>query len=153
RARLGRVGDVAGVLLSCFVDAQYVRAGLATCDSTGIERSRLHRSDRNMTTAEQSTGLRIRPDWLATRREEPLDADLAVVDAHHHLYDRPGLRYLFDDAYADFGSGHKVIGTVVVQARAMLRADGPGSMRAVGETEFVNGIAAMSASGIYGSSR
>jgi len=32
----------------------------------------------------------------------------------------------------------------------MFRADGPGELRAVGETEFVNGIAAMSASGGYG---
>jgi predicted TIM-barrel fold metal-dependent hydrolase len=35
----------------------------------------------------------------------------------------------------------------------MHRADGPEALRPVGETEFVNGIAAMSASGIYGSTR
>ena len=35
----------------------------------------------------------------------------------------------------------------------MYRADGPESLRPVGETEFVNGVAAMSASGAYGSAR
>src|SRR5262245_2569811 len=35
----------------------------------------------------------------------------------------------------------------------MMRAGGPAEMRPVGETEFVNGIAAMSASGIYGKTR
>jgi hypothetical protein len=42
---------------------------------------------------------------------------------------------------------------VFVQARAMVRAAGPVEMRPVGETEFVNGVAAMSASGIYGKTR
>jgi hypothetical protein len=35
----------------------------------------------------------------------------------------------------------------------MYRADGPVEMKPVGETEFVNGTAAMSASGQYGSTR
>ena len=35
----------------------------------------------------------------------------------------------------------------------MYRADGPGEMKPVGEVEFVNGIAAMTASGIYGKIR
>jgi predicted TIM-barrel fold metal-dependent hydrolase len=42
---------------------------------------------------------------------------------------------------------------VFVQARAMVRAAGPVEMRPVGETEFVNGVAAMSASGIYGKTK
>jgi hypothetical protein len=35
----------------------------------------------------------------------------------------------------------------------MYRADGPVEMKPVGETEFVNGTAAMSASGQYGPAR
>ena len=35
----------------------------------------------------------------------------------------------------------------------MFKADGPEAIRCVGETEFVNGIAAMSASGRYGKTR
>ena len=54
---------------------------------------------------------------------------------------------------ADTSSGHNILATVFVQARAMPRAAGPVEMRPVGETEFVNGVAAMSASGIYGKTR
>jgi predicted TIM-barrel fold metal-dependent hydrolase len=97
--------------------------------------------------------LPIRPDWLARRREEILEPALPIVDPHHHLWDRPDGRYLLDELLADTGSGHNVIATVFVQARAMVRARGPTALRPVGETEFVNGVAAMSASGIYGRTR
>jgi L-fuconolactonase len=40
-----------------------------------------------------------------------------------------------------------------VECGAFYKADGPVEMRVVGETEFVNGVAAMSASGIYGDMR
>jgi L-fuconolactonase len=76
-----------------------------------------------------------------------------IVDPHHHLWDRPGWRYLLDDILADIRTGHDVRATVFVQARAMHRADGPEAMKPVGETEFANGIAAMSASGAYGEVR
>jgi predicted TIM-barrel fold metal-dependent hydrolase len=46
-----------------------------------------------------------------------------------------------------------VLATVFVECMSMYRADGPESMRPVGETEFVNGIAAQSASGQYGETR
>ncbi len=91
--------------------------------------------------------LPVRPDWLATQPEEALDPGQKIIDPHHHLWDRPGWRYLLDDMLADIRTGHDVRATVCVQARAMHRADGPEAMRPVGETEFANGIAAMSASG------
>ena len=50
-------------------------------------------------------------------------------------------------------AGHRVVATVFLQCCAMHRADGPEALRPVGETEFVNGVAAMSASGIYGPPR
>jgi hypothetical protein len=43
--------------------------------------------------------------------------------------------------------------TVFIEARAMYRADGPEEMRSVGEVEFVQGMAAASASGLYGPGR
>jgi L-fuconolactonase len=92
-------------------------------------------------------------DPRAAQREEPLDPGQRIVDAHHHLYDRPGARYLLDDLLADLQCGHDVRATVFVQARAMLRAHGPEAMKPVGETEFANGVAAMSASGAYGGTR
>src|SRR5207244_2217370 len=88
------------------------------------------------------------------RRKEPiLEPELPIVDPHHHLWDRPGWRYLFDELRNDTGSGHNIVATAFIQARSMYRAGGPVEMRPVGETEFVAGIAAMSASGNYGPAR
>jgi predicted TIM-barrel fold metal-dependent hydrolase len=106
----------------------------------------------------------------AAGREAILEPDLPIVDPHHHLWDRPAAmtaalppprhgfeqvtrrvpRYLLDQLLADVGSGHNVRATVYMQCGSMYRADGPAAMRPVGETEFVNGIAAMTASGRYG---
>ena len=97
--------------------------------------------------------LPVRQDWLDRRQEPILEPELAIVDPHHHLWDRPDWRYLLDDLLRDVGSGHNILATVYVQARAMYRERGPEEMRPVGETEFVNGVAAMSASGIYGKTR
>jgi predicted TIM-barrel fold metal-dependent hydrolase len=54
---------------------------------------------------------------------------------------------------SDINSGHNVRATVYVDAHAMYRAGGPQAMRSVGEIEFVNGVAAMSASGLFGETR
>jgi predicted TIM-barrel fold metal-dependent hydrolase len=54
---------------------------------------------------------------------------------------------------ADIATGHNIRATVFVQCDAMYRADGHPDFAPVGETEFVNGIAAQSASGLYGPSR
>ncbi|MET7244413.1 amidohydrolase family protein [Methylobacterium sp. EM32] len=94
--------------------------------------------------------LGVRPDWLALTREPALEPDLPIVDAHHHLWDRPEGRYLFDDLLADMKAGHDVRATVFVQSRSMYRPDGPESLRPVGEVEFANGVAAQAASGLYG---
>jgi L-fuconolactonase len=97
--------------------------------------------------------LPVRQDWLDRYQEEILEPDLPIVDPHHHLNDRSGSRYLFDELLADLTSGHRVVATVFVQCFAMYRADGPEALRPVGETEFVTGVAAMSASGRYGPAR
>ncbi len=95
----------------------------------------------------------IRDDWLAQVRETVIEPELPICDPHHHLWDHPDSRYLLDELLADTGSGHNVVATVFVECASMYRAEGPEALRPVGETEFVNGIAAMSASGGYGSTR
>jgi len=96
-------------------------------------------------------------DWLALTVEAPIEPDLPICDPHHHLWDqntaRIAPRYLLDEILEDVGAGHNVVSTVFIECGAMYRADGPEPLRPVGETEFVNGIAAMSASGIYGKAR
>jgi predicted TIM-barrel fold metal-dependent hydrolase len=91
-----------------------------------------------------------RPDWLALHEEEILDPARRIVDPHHHLWDRGGQRYLIEEITSDIASGHNVVATVYVEARSMYRAQGPDAFRPVGEVEFANGAAAMSASGGYG---
>jgi predicted TIM-barrel fold metal-dependent hydrolase len=95
----------------------------------------------------------VRPDWLDQRREAIIEPELPIIDPHHHLWDRPGNRYLFPELLADVGSGHNIRATCFEECREMYRADGPQELKSLGESEFVNGIAAMSASGKYGPSR
>jgi predicted TIM-barrel fold metal-dependent hydrolase len=91
-----------------------------------------------------------RPDWLAQYTEDVIDPRRPIVDPHHHLWDRGGQVYLLEDIVDDIASGHNIIATVYVEARSMYRARGPEALQPVGEVEFVNGAAAMSASGGYG---
>jgi predicted TIM-barrel fold metal-dependent hydrolase len=97
--------------------------------------------------------LPIRSDWLARRREDVIEPALPIVDPHHHLWYRPGNRYLLPDVLDDLAGGHAVRATVFIECHAMYRAGGPEALRSLGETEFATGIAAMSASGGYGSAR
>lgn len=105
----------------------------------------------------------------AAQAEAILEPDLPIVDPHHHLWDRRAVmaalpppkhgfehmlrlvpRYLLDELLADMKSGHNVIATVYMECGAMYRARGRDELKPVGETEFVNGVAAVSASGVYG---
>src|ERR1700746_3250167 len=101
--------------------------------------------------AAPSPHLPVRPDWLDRRREEIIEPDLAIVDPHHHLVERPETgRYLLPDLLADIGQGHNITATVYLEWVSMYRARGPVELRPVGEVEFANGVAAMAASGTYG---
>jgi predicted TIM-barrel fold metal-dependent hydrolase len=91
--------------------------------------------------------------WHARYAEAALEPDLPIVDAHHHMWDRPPEHYGLYELLEEFGGGHTVAASVFVECTAMFKADGPEMLRPVGETEYVNGVAAMSASGLYGSTR
>jgi L-fuconolactonase len=95
--------------------------------------------------------------WLELGREDAREPELPIIDPHHHLWDHwqkvvQG-RYLLDEMLEDLGGGHNIVATVFIECGEMFRADGPEALRCVGETEFVNGIAAMSASGRYGKTK
>ncbi len=107
---------------------------------------------------------------MAPQPETVLEPDLPIIDPHHHLWDHTtraapppthdferaiadSRLYLLPELLADLNSGHNVIATVFIECGSMYRADGPTAMKPVGETEFVNGVAAMSASGAYGAAR
>src|SRR3984893_4943381 len=93
-------------------------------------------------------------EWLDRPREEIIEPDLPIIDPHHHLVERPETgRYLLPELLADTGSGHNITATVYLEWLSMYRAAGPAELRPVGEVEFANGVAAMSASGTYGKTR
>src|SRR5665213_3199826 len=92
----------------------------------------------------------VNEEWLSQHCEEILEPELPIVDPHHHLWSRKGSVYLFPELLADLSSGHNIRATVFEECGSMYRAEGPEELRSLGETEFVTGVAAMSASGDYG---
>ena len=104
--------------------------------------------------------------------EEILEPELPIIDPHHHLWDlRPlvpafpeprhdfieaiagAAYYTFDELLADTGTGHNIIGTVFMECGAFYDAARDDALKSVGEVEFVNGVAAQGASGLYGDIR
>lgn len=101
-----------------------------------------------------------------------LEPDLPILDPHHHLWDLrpivpmfpeprhrfietlvPAAYYTFDQLHADVTSGHNVIGTVFMECGAFYNSSYGDALKPVGEVEYVNGVAAQSASGLYGDLR
>jgi L-fuconolactonase len=97
----------------------------------------------------------VREDWLKLTEEPILEPNLPIIDPHHHLWERKRAEdtYLLPQLLGDTGSGHDIRATIFVQCGEMYRANGPKEEQSLGETEFVTGIAAMSASGRHGKTR
>jgi predicted TIM-barrel fold metal-dependent hydrolase len=74
--------------------------------------------------------------------EKPLDADLPICDAHHHLWQRPPKDYLLNELLEDLRSGHRIVSTVAIECGYGYRLDGADEFKPLGETEFLEGIAA-----------
>jgi len=91
--------------------------------------------------------------WIASLQEEVLEPELPIIDPHHHLWLRNGYTYLLPELAADLACGHNIVATVFAECHSMYRQDGIEEQRSLGETEFVRGQAAMSASGEFGSAR
>jgi L-fuconolactonase len=91
--------------------------------------------------------------WHALTEEPIIDASLPIVDAHHHLWNRPPQRYELDEFFADICTGHNIRASCFVECTAMYKLEGREHLRPIGETEYVNGMAAVSASGFYGDVR
>jgi L-fuconolactonase len=86
-----------------------------------------------------------RDAWRAQVIEAPLEPDLPIVDAHHHLW--PESMSPLMEAYGPdvllsdkTESGHNIIATVFVEANTRYRAEGPAHLRPAGETEYVDQV-------------
>ncbi len=104
--------------------------------------------------------------------ETILEPDLPIIDPHHHLWDLRAMvgmfptphhhfiaalvdnaHYTFDQLHAHLTSGHNIIGTVFMECGAFYNGAYGDALKPVGEVEFVNGVAAQAASGLYGPGR
>src|SRR4051794_7325117 len=90
---------------------------------------------------------RVSNQWRSQVNESAIEPELAIIDAHHHVWDVSPSGPQFDpypaeDYFRDIvESGHNVIGSVYVEARSSYRAQGPEALRVVGETVYANAIA------------
>ncbi len=105
--------------------------------------------------------------------EEIIDPELPIIDPHHHLWDlRPiipafpeprhefleaiagAASYNFDALQADTkggsAAGHNIVATVFMECGAFYNPAYGDAGKVVGEVEYVNGVAAQGASGLYG---
>ncbi|AWW74627.1 amidohydrolase [Erythrobacter sp. KY5] len=99
-----------------------------------------------------------------------LEPELPILDPHHHLWDLrammpmfpeprhrfietlvPVAHYTFDQFSADVsGSGHNIVASVFMECGAFYNSAYGEAKKVIGEVEYVNGVAAQSASGLYG---
>jgi predicted TIM-barrel fold metal-dependent hydrolase len=84
--------------------------------------------------------------WLDRTVEKPMEPLLPICDAHHHMWDRPGNRYMPDEFLADT-NGNNIVSSVFIDCRSAYRTTGPEAMRPVGETEFIQQIASQNSKG------
>lgn len=87
--------------------------------------------------------------WLASRTEDIIEAQLPIVDAHHHLWIRGEAPYLLREFADDMSTGHHIVASVFAECHSMYRRHGPEAEQPLGEMEFVAGIAAMSDAGAF----
>jgi L-fuconolactonase len=73
--------------------------------------------------------------------ESPLEPELPICDAHHHLWERPPSGYMLDDLLQDLRAGHNIVSTVAVECRYGYRNNGADKLKPVGEVEFLDSIA------------
>ncbi len=83
--------------------------------------------------------------WHGGLPPEPaLDSWVPIVDPHHHLYgtQSDAFHYTLEDLVGDLSSGHRVMGTVYLEAYdSGWKTDGPQALRSSGEVEMIVRVA------------
>jgi len=76
-------------------------------------------------------------EWLAQYREEILEPELKICDAHHHLWNYPTYQYMSEDLLVDIATGHQVTSTIYMECMWAYDRNTEEHLRSVGETRFV----------------
>jgi hypothetical protein len=84
--------------------------------------------------AVQTRSMAALKTWHDRYTEAAIAPELPIIDAHHHMWDRPPEHYGLPELLAEFAQGHNIRASVFVECTAMFKADGPESLRPVGET-------------------
>jgi L-fuconolactonase len=82
----------------------------------------------------------VREDWLKLTAETAIDPDLRICDPHHHLWYETDNSYSLEEFLHDTSGGHRIVQTVFVESRKMLRKNSLPAMQPVGETEYVRDV-------------
>jgi predicted TIM-barrel fold metal-dependent hydrolase len=82
----------------------------------------------------------VRPDWLSLTQESAIEADIPIIDCHHHVWNRAECPYEPADLVADMTAGHRVLASVFVECRSHYLTHGERAFRSLGETEYVGAI-------------
>jgi len=74
-------------------------------------------------------------EWLRLVQEDVLEPDIAIVDAHHHIWEKAAFLKLRIMVARHFcrqaASGHRILATVPVDCRMHYRTTGPDRLRVV----------------------
>lgn len=89
----------------------------------------------------KSRHLPVRPEWLALTREAALEPDRPIVDAHHHLWTRPGNPYGLAEFGADMADGHRIVASIFAECHAEYTEDADPALRSLGETAYATRLA------------
>lgn len=76
-------------------------------------------------------------EWLKLTEEKAIEADLPICDPHHHLWYPADGGYTLEEFQRDISGGHRIVQTVFIESRKMLKTGVPGEMQPVGETEYI----------------
>jgi L-fuconolactonase len=76
-----------------------------------------------------------------TETESPLEPELPICDAHHHLWERPPSGYMLDNLLQDLRTGHNIVSTVAVECGYAYRNNRADELKPVGEVEILESVA------------
>ncbi len=84
----------------------------------------------------------IERPYMNTKADIILEPSLEICDAHHHIWDFPNSTYMAPQLLSDLDTGHNVTSTIYMECGYGYDTDGPEHLAPVGETRFIDGLAA-----------